>query len=532
MSRDNQLKEAARCATDFEYFASHYLKIVTKKSRLSYLELNPAQKRIIASFGKNNYLMLLKARQLGSTTGIAAFFFWKTLFNKHTRTAVVAHTDEAVKKIFEIYRLFYDELPEFLKLGTTKARENEIKFVTGSSIRVGSASSQSFRGGTYDLIHASEYMFWNDIEMAIASLFNTRTQNALIVLESTANGMGEGYDLWHKESGYEKLFLNWQMDLGYSLDEPRFDNPTDEELEYSYDAKLTEGQFHWMVDTLRTACANNWNIFNQEFPGRPDDAFISTGAPFFPGKFDASGYPKDGYVEYVPPRRFGVYVMGVDTATGSPGGDYSAIMVLDVTNPKEIKQVASFYERIPPSLFARKALEIAKNYTAMVIIETNSYGLSVQEYFQSESWPYTYRRSSFDKVMNRWQNMVGFMTTAKTRPLIINRLYEYTTRGWMDTKCPRFCAEANRLQYNGRGKVEAAPGQHDDMAIATGLALMGLDQVDDIADEVKREYQPRSIREVLEWESATGKIWSESSGDKGFARDSGAEIFGAVGNLL
>ena len=530
--RTFELEEAERCSRSFEYFSANYLKIVTKDSKLSFLRLNPAQQLIVASFEKNNYLMLLKARQLGSTTGIAALFFWKTLFKKHTRTAVVAHTDEAVKKIFEIYRLFYDELPPFLKLGTTKARENEIKFVTGSSIRVGSASSQSFRGGTYDLIHASEYMFWNDIEMAIASLFNTRTKNALIVLESTANGMGEGYDLWHKESGYEKMFLSWRMDQGYSLDEPRFDKPTDEELEYSYEHKLSPGQFHWMVDTLRTACANNWNIFNQEFPSRPDDAFVTTGAPFFPEKFDASGYPGDGYVEYAAPRRFGIYIMGVDTASGSPGGDYSAVMVLDVTDRKKIHQVASFYERVPPSLFSRKAIEIARKYSAMAVIETNSYGLSIQEYFQAEGYPYMYRRSSFDKILNRWQNQAGFMTTSRTRPLVISRLYEYVTRGWMDTKCPRFCAEANRLRYNGRGKVEAASGQHDDMSIAVGLALMGLDQVDDIAEEVKREYQPRNIREVLEWENATGKLWSENSGDRGFASDGGDEIIGAIGNLL
>ena len=522
--------EILRCAQSFDYFASRHLKIITKDSTLAPLHLNSAQKDIIAGFDDSNHLMLLKARQLGSTTAIAAYFFWYTLFNKYTRTAVVAHTDEAVKKIFEIYRMFYDQLPEYLKLETTRARENEIKFATGSSIRVGSASSQSFRGGTYNLIHASEYAFWNNMEQTIASLFGARTKDAKVVLESTANGMNEAYDMWSKEVGYTKIFLSWKMDTNYALPEPKFSDPTEEELEYSYENKLNQGQFNWMVSTLRTACANNWNIFNQEYPAKPDDAFISTGSPFFPGHFTVN-HAQNGYMEYHKPKKYGVYTMGVDTATGSPGGDYSAFMVLDVTDRKNIKMAASFYERIPPSLYAKKVLKTAKRFNAFVVIETNSYGLSIQDFVQSEGYPYLYRTSSFDKVSNRWENRIGFMTTSRSRPLLYTRLYEHITRKWCDTRCDRFKMEANRLQYNARGKVQAASGQHDDMVMATGLALMGLDQVAEIEEEIQKSYKPQTLKEVLEWELHTGKLWSSAQA-KDFAKDSGEDILGAISDLL
>ena len=522
--------EILRCAQSFDYFSSRYLKIITKDSTLAPLHLNSAQREIVAGFDRNSHLMLLKARQLGSTTAIAGYFFWYTLFNKYTRTAVVAHTDEAVKKIFEIYRMFYDQLPSFLKLETTRARENEIKFATGSSIRVGSASSQSFRGGTYNLIHASEYAFWNNMEQTIASLFGARTKDAKVVLESTANGMNEAYDMWSKEVGYTKIFLSWKMDTDYVLSAPKFSDPTEEELEYSYSNNLTEKQFNWMVNTLRTACANNWNIFNQEYPATPDDAFIATGAPFFPDHF-AVNHAKDGYIEYLQPKKFGVYTMGVDTATGSPGGDYSAFMILDVTDRKNIRMAASFYEKIPPSMYSKRVLSAAKKYNAFLVIETNSYGLGVQEFIQAENYPHIYRTSSFDKVTNRWQNRLGFLTSTRTRPVLFTRLYEHITRNWCDTKCDRFKMEANRLQYNARGKVEAASGQHDDMVMATGLALMGLDQVDDIEEEVQRSYKPQSLVEVLEWERHTGRLWSTAK-DSEFAKDSSADLLGAIGDLL
>ena len=530
MKNDKLRDEILRCREDFSYFCENYLKIVTKDSELKSLVPNEAQRKIVDSIAENDHMMLLKARQLGSTTIIAAYFFWHTLFNKYVRTAIVAHTDEAVKKIFEIYHLFHKHLPEHFKLETTRSRENEIKFVTGSSIRVGSASSQSFRGSTYNLIHASEYAFWNNMEKTIASLFGARTKNAKIVLESTANGMNEAYDLWSSESGYGKMFLSWKLDRDYTLEKPHFNDPTEEELEYSYENKLTRPQFYWMVNTLRTACANNWNIFNQEYPARPEDAFVATGSPFFPDKYDVRDF-KDGYVEYAQPKKFGVYTMGVDTATGSPGGDYSAFMVLDVTDRKNIRMVASFYERIPPSLYAKRVLATAQKYNAFLVVETNSYGLSVQDYLQTNGYPYMYRTTSFDKVTNNWHNRLGFMTTAKSRPMLFSRLYEHITRKWCDTACPRFCTEANRLQYNSRGKVEAAPGQHDDMIIATGLALMGLDQVSEIEEEVQKTYKPQNVRSVLEWELHTGRRW-KSAKDSEFANDSGDEIFGAIGDLL
>ena len=201
--------------------------------------------------------------------------------------------------------MFYDALPDLLRLETTRSRENEMKFATGSSIRVGSASSQSFRGGTYNLIHASEYAFWADMDETIASLFSTATENAQIILESTANGMNDAYNMWSRENGFNKIFLSWKMDVHYKLNTEFFDDPSEEELEYSYENKLTAEQFHWAVKTLRTKCANNWNIFNQEFPANAEDAFITSGSPFFPGGFEVM-QSKEGYQEYLPPKKFAV----------------------------------------------------------------------------------------------------------------------------------------------------------------------------------------------------------------------------------
>ena len=69
--------------------------------------------------------------------------------------------------------------------------------------------------------------------------------------------------------------------------------------------------------------------------------------------------------------------------------------------------------------------------------------------------------------------------------------------------------EMNTFVYNENGKPEADTGKHDDLVFATGLALMGLDQVDDYEEEVQKEKKPQGIRDVLQWECATGKLYND-----------------------
>ena len=167
------VKEVARCKRDFIYFSENYLYVIDKNNNKVKLKLNSAQNKILAELIKNNRLTILKARQLGSTTFIAAFLFWKTLFNTNERTAVIAHTRDAAESIFLIYKNFYNNLPQFLQFSTTSSNVREMNFKTGSKIKVGSASTESFRGSTYNNVHASEVGFWGDAEKTISSIFLT-----------------------------------------------------------------------------------------------------------------------------------------------------------------------------------------------------------------------------------------------------------------------------------------------------------------------------------------------------------------------
>ena len=65
--------------------------------------------------------------------------------------------------------------------------------------------------------------------------------------------------------------------------------------------------------------------------------------------------------------------------------------------------------------------------------------------------------------------------------------------------------------YDARGRIAAESGKHDDMVIAHGLALMGMDQVAELTVEPSKSRRPGNVREKIEWEIASGRPLGNSS---------------------
>lgn len=73
------------------------LKIRVKKGGVHYIKLNRAQKEYSARAGDRN--IVLKARQVGITTYVAARFFLQTITRPGTLSVQVAHSDESAQAI-------------------------------------------------------------------------------------------------------------------------------------------------------------------------------------------------------------------------------------------------------------------------------------------------------------------------------------------------------------------------------------------------------------------------------------------------
>ena len=132
----------------------------------------------------------------------------------------------------------------------------------------------------------------------------------------------------------------------------------------------------------------------------------------------------------------------------------------------------------------------------------------------SHEWAYMFRRTQYDKMAERWLERVGFNTNVNTRPVMLSRLHEFISKDWITVNDERMKAEMNTFVYNERGKPEASSKKHDDMIFAWALALMGLDQLEPVRAEVQAK-KPSTLAEVLQFEQATGKVYSSHADEQG-----------------
>ena len=501
-------EELRRCASDFRYFCRH-LKIVDKNAKIITFKPNAAQERLVLAIEDNPWVFDLKARQMGGTTGIAAYAFWHAYFRPNFRVGVMAQSRESAEQIFEIYKRFYDNLPKWLQFPTEKSNVREMSFFHGGMIRVFTANTQSARGTTYNFLHCSEFAFYADVEETVRAVFQTATPDAVVVMETTANGLNHAHQLWVGQNGYSKVFLPWMMSEEYTLatKPSSFRGDMSKWRAYGVEHELTERQLWWAYDTYRTKCGSNWQTFHQEYPATAEVAFITSGERYFDVIYPHAKATA-GYREYGKPEKYHVYAMGVDTASGSPSGDFSSFCVLDITNKESPKCVSTYYVRVSPSEFSAKVLEEAKKWDALVVAESNSYGLSIIEHLIGEGYANLYRRTKFDKMAKRWREELGFVTTVATRPVILSNLHKAISTDSLVVNDDRMKAEMNTFVYAKGGKPQASGGKHDDMVFAWALALAGVGQIDAVREE-KMSTRPTTLRELLAYEYATGKVFEE-----------------------
>ena len=125
------------------------------------------------------------------------------------------------------------------------------------------------------------------------------------VLESTANGVGDYFhSMWNQavkgENEFIPIFLAWFTDPTYTrsfrseaeknefikqVDQTYTDTSGKEVRTYEYNLKvknsLTYEQLNWRRWTIKNKCGGDEELFMQEYPSTPEEAFISSGRPKF-----------------------------------------------------------------------------------------------------------------------------------------------------------------------------------------------------------------------------------------------------------
>lgn len=449
------------------------LKIRVKKGGIRYLKLNRAQQEYSRRCSKRN--IVLKARQVGITTYIAARFFIQTITHPGTLTVQVAHSDESAQAIFNIVHRFWEKLPNSrVRRGAlVKSRSNIRQIVfpqLDSEYRVETADDNAGRGMTIHNLHCSEVSRWaRGAEETLASLRAAVVPDGEIVLESTPNGAsGLFFEEWDKaeERGYTRHFFPWWYERSYKEDVKK--KPvgalTEEETALVKQHGLTDQQIAWR--------RWRWKLMRgqakQEYAEDPVSCFLASGECVFEFEAIAKSLAKlEPAVEsedngrmltWLPPQDR-EYIIGVDAAGGGTEGDYACAQVIDRASAL---QCAELHGHFPPYELARRLVKLGRRYkNALLAVERNNHGYGVLAHLKELGYENLFEQGGQE----------GWLTSVVTRPSMIEHLAAVLIEKPDLFRSPRLLQEMKTFVRHADGHAEAAEGAHDDCVMAMAIAL-------------------------------------------------------------
>ena len=291
---------------------------------------------------------------------------------------------------------------------------------------------------------------------------------------------------------------------GFSLTEE------EEELKRIYD--LDNEQLSWRRWCIKNNCSNDIDMFKQEYPSNPEEAFLSTGKclfnkeqvinriqklkdplkkGYFKYNYNSQKITNIKFVEseskslieiYEMPKSGYPYVLGGDPAgigTDSYAGD-----VIDNTTGK---QVATLEVELDETEFTRQMYCLGMFYNeALCCIETNYSTFPTKELFRL-GYTKQYLRTIDDIIDVKIQDKLGFNTNRATRPVIISELVKFFSECIDLINCKKTLLQALTFIKREDGKQAADDGYHDDRIMSLAITHAAREQQSYTKEIVKEE---------------------------------------------
>ena len=351
----DQIQDYVKCAKDPIYFIKRFVKIVHVDRGLIPLDLYEYQERMINTFNDNRFVITKMPRQSGKSTAVVGFILHYLLFNSDKNIAVLANKAELARELLDRIKKAYENLPLWLQQGILTWNKGSIEVENGSKILATSTTGSAARGQSFSLVFLDEFAF---VQHGIADEFfksvyptiSSGTETKMIIV-STPKGMNHFYKMWveaeEERSNFIPLAVNWWETPGRDDD--------------------------WKLQQIANTSEES---FDQEFACN----FLGTSNTLINANtlrnlaFVRPMFQKQGFDQYEEIQQGHEYVIVVDTARGV-GGDYSAFVVIDVSDiPYRV--VAKYRDKnISPLIYPELIYNVANNFNkAFVLVEINDIG--------------------------------------------------------------------------------------------------------------------------------------------------------------
>lgn len=203
----DQCKEIKKCINSTEYLFNTYGKITTQNGIIT-PKSTEFQNIIFDEYHNSKFIVGHKSRQIGGTVALVATVYNYILSN-FDKTISIIGGDSFMDK----FRLFYVNLPDFLKIGVTKFDKRRISFSNGCRMILHSIKSQHPAiGYTPDYLIIDEFNYMNSVTrkwvlQGLVPTFNARINSKLFLI-SVPNGDKSFVDLLdiNEIMGFSKIF--------------------------------------------------------------------------------------------------------------------------------------------------------------------------------------------------------------------------------------------------------------------------------------------------------------------------------------
>ena len=347
--------EYLKCKENPVYFAMNYVKIVTLDEGLKSFQPYDFQEKLINNFHDNRFNICKMPRQTGKSTTVISYLLHYVVFNDSVNVGILANKAATARELLGRLQTAYENLPKWMQQGILSWNRGSLELENGSKILAASTSASAVRGMSFNILFLDEFAFVpNHIaDSFFASVYPTITsgQNTKVIIVSTPHGMNHFYRMWHdSEKGkneYVPTDVHWSQVPGRDevWKEQTIANTSEQQFKIEF-----ECEFLGSVDTLIAPSKLKTLVY--ESP-------LTTNAGL-----DIFQQTKENHD----------YITTVDVARGV-GADYSAFVVVDITEfPHQI--VAKYRNNeIKPMMFPNVIWEVAKNYNnSFILCEVNDIG--------------------------------------------------------------------------------------------------------------------------------------------------------------
>ena len=468
----NQIKELSKCSKNILHFAENYFYILNIDDGKKKIKLYKAQKRVLRKMMDNRFFILLASRQIGKSTLMTIYILWMANFHSDQRILLVANKESTAIEIFSRVRMAYEMLPNWLKSPVVEFAKTSMELENNSRISITTTTGTAARGQAVSCLIIDEAAFIEPhlMEPFWASVFPivSSSKKAKVFICSTPNGTGNLF--YNIYTGSLENKNGWQNDKILWNEVPGRDEKWVKEIKGGL-----ASEEKWQQEFECKFLNSGTGSMSEESYNSMKQYIISPVEVLMDGK----------YKLFDKPQADRIYVAGVDTAEGI-GGDFSCIKVLDITDLKNIIEVAEYYDNtIPVSEFANKVREVLSHWgDPLVCIERNNQGGQIADRLG-------YDMGYINKIISWGAKLAG----RKNTQLL----------GMVSSRNTKYNAVANaRYYYNDKMVVEfrnedslnevvkdfvklpndswgAISGKHDDRTMALIWALMVLH--DDIIDQ-------------------------------------------------